>query len=71
MNDRIMNTNICDMVGIAPIEYKLKDNRLRWYGHVCHKSINAIKRSDIIIESDDTRRKSRSKLTLNVIVKII
>ena len=30
-NDRIRNANIRDMVGVAPIEDKLRENRLRWF----------------------------------------
>ena len=33
--DRIRNVNIRDMVGVAPIEDKLRENRLRWFGHIC------------------------------------
>ena len=30
-NDRIRNANIRDMVGVASIEDKLRENRLRWF----------------------------------------
>ena len=33
-NDRIRNTNIRDIVEVAPIEDKLRENRLKWFGHM-------------------------------------
>ena len=33
-NDRIRNANIRDMIGVAPIEDKLRENTLRWFGHI-------------------------------------
>ena len=68
--DRIRNANIHDMVGVALIKDKLRENRLKWYGHVCRRPIDAaVKRSDMIIGSDDTRGRHRLKLTLNAVVK--
>ena len=52
-NDRIRNASIHDMVGIAPIEDELRDNRLRCFGHICPRPIDAVvRRSDIIIGSE-------------------
>ena len=43
------------MIGVAPIKNKLKDNRFRFDGHVYCRSIDAlVRRSDMIIGSDDT-----------------
>ena len=59
-----------DMVGLLPIEDKLRKNRLRWYRHVCHRPIDAVvRRSDMIIGSYDTRRRGRPKLTLDTLVE--
>ena len=33
--DIIRNANIRDMIGFAPIDDKLKENRLRWFGYIC------------------------------------
>ena len=32
--DRIRNDDIRDRVGVAPIEEKLVQHRLRWFGHI-------------------------------------
>ena len=69
-NDRIRNANIRDMVRVAPIEDKLIENKLRWFGLICRRPADAVlRRNDMIIGSDNTRGKGRPKLTLNVIVK--
>jgi len=39
--DRIRNELIREEVGIAPIENKMKEIRLRWFGHVKRRSVNA------------------------------
>ena len=62
-NDRIRNANICDMVGVAPIEDKPIENRLRWFGHICRRPTNAVVRiSNMNIGSDNTRGRARLKL---------
>ena len=67
--DRIRNANIRNMVGVALIEYKLRDNRLWWFGHICRRHTHAVvRRSDMIICSHNTR--GRIDLTLQAVVKI-
>jgi len=39
--DRIRNGVIRDLVKVAPIEDKLRETRLRWFGHVKRKSVDA------------------------------
>ena len=69
-NDRIRNVNIRDMVGVAPIEDKLRENRLRWFGHICCRPIDAVaRRSDMIVGNDNTKERGRLKLTLDAVVK--
>ena len=68
--DRIRNVNIRDMVGVALIEDKLKENRVMWFGHICCKPTNAIvRRSNMSISNDSIRERGRAKLTLDAIVK--
>ena len=52
------------------IEDSLRENRLGCFEHVCRRSTDAILRSnDMIIGNDNTRGRSRPKLTLDVVVK--
>ena len=69
-NDRNRNANIRDMVRVAPIDDKLRENILRWFGHICRRPIDAVvRRSDMIIGSDNTKGRGRLKLTLDAVVK--
>ena len=38
--NKVRNKDIHHQVGIAPIEDKLKGNRLRWFGHIGRRSRN-------------------------------
>ena len=66
--DSNRNANNRDMLGVELIEDKLKENR-RWFRHICHRPIdNVVKRSDMIICNDNTRRRGKLKVTLDAIV---
>ena len=38
---RVRNENIRKMIGVVPIEGKLRKNRLRWFGHVQQRPVDA------------------------------
>ena len=40
--DRIRNSLICGSLTVAPIAYKVKEARLRWYGHVKRRDMDYI-----------------------------
>ena len=39
--DRIKNQEFRDKFGVAPISGKMRENRLRWFGHVQRKTFDA------------------------------
>ena len=39
--DRIRNEVIRDLVQVAPIGDKMRETRLRWFGHVKRRGVNA------------------------------
>ena len=39
--DRIRNVVIRERVRVAPLEDKLRESRLRWFGHVKRRSVSA------------------------------
>ena len=41
-HDRIVKDTIRERVGVAPIVEKLVENRLRWFGHVESRPVDAI-----------------------------
>ena len=68
--DRIRNETVREMVGVAPIEEKLRENRLRWFGHVYRRPVDAVvKRADMIDLGSNTMGRGRPKLTLDTVVR--
>ncbi|KAI0502648.1 hypothetical protein KFK09_017604 [Dendrobium nobile] len=37
LRDRIRNEHICEKVGVAPVEDKIRESRLRWFSHIKRK----------------------------------
>jgi hypothetical protein len=54
--DRIINDDIRDKLGVAPIQEKLVQHRLRWFGHIQRKPHEAPVRSDILSRHENTRK---------------
>ena len=68
--DRIRNERIHKMIEVAPIEEKMRENRLRWFDHIQRRPINALvrKSNDIHIE-DNARGLGRPKIIWVKIIK--
>ncbi|GER36227.1 RING/U-box superfamily protein [Striga asiatica] len=68
--DRIHNEDIRDRVGVAPIEEKLVQHRLRWFGHVQRRPLDAPVRRGVLQRVEDVKRgRGRPKLTWEESVK--
>ncbi|PVH32444.1 hypothetical protein PAHAL_9G397800 [Panicum hallii] len=68
--DRIRNEEIPDRVGVAPIEKKLIQHRLRWFGHVQRRPPEAPVRSGVLKRGDNVKRgRDRPRLTWDETVK--
>ena len=68
--DRVRNEVIRDRVGVAPIEKKLTQHRLRWFGHIQRRSPEAPVRSGVLKRVDMVKRgRGRPKLTWDESVK--
>jgi len=62
--DRVRNDDIRDRLGIAPIEEKLIQHRLRWFGHVQRRPPEAPVHSGILKHDGNIwRGRGRPKLT--------
>jgi hypothetical protein len=69
--DRIRNDDIRDRVGVAPIEEKLVQHRLRWFGHIQRRPPEAPVHSGVISRVQNTRRgRGRPRFTWEEAVKI-
>jgi hypothetical protein len=61
---RVQNDDIRDILGVAPIEEKLVQHRLRWFGHVQRRPPKAPVRSGILSQDSNVKRcRGRPKLT--------
>ena len=66
--DKISNEVIRDKIGVAYIEYKIKETRLRWFGHI--KSMDAlVRRSEKLDRSDYRRSRGRSKKSWSEVIR--
>jgi hypothetical protein len=64
IRDRIRNDDIREGLGVAPVEEKLVQHRLRWFGHIQRRAVEAPVRSGVIRRFDNEKRnRGRSNLT--------
>jgi hypothetical protein len=69
--DRIRNDNIMDKLGVAPIQEKLVQHHLRWFGHIQRRPPETPVRGDILSRPENTRRgRGRPRLTWEEAIKI-
>jgi hypothetical protein len=62
--DRVRNEEIRDRVGVAPIEEKVIQHRLRWFGYVQRRPPEAPVRSGVLKRGDNVKRgRGRPRLT--------
>ena len=67
--DRIRNECIREWVGVTPIEDKLRENRLRWFGHIQRRATETVvKRCDVVMVDGSVRGRGRFRLTLASVV---
>jgi hypothetical protein len=54
--DRVRNDDIRERLGVASVEEKLVQHRLRWFGHIQWRPADALVRSGVIRRSDNEKR---------------
>ncbi|CAH9137087.1 unnamed protein product [Cuscuta epithymum] len=58
--DRVRNETIKQRVGVAPIEDKIQESHLRWFGHVCRRPGDApVRRVEMC--GEETRKIGRGR----------
>ena len=70
LSNRLMNDSIRERVGVAPIVEKLVENRLRWFGHVERRPVDAVvRRVDQMEESQVKRGRGRPRKTIRETIR--
>ncbi|EYC10880.1 hypothetical protein Y032_0053g2350 [Ancylostoma ceylanicum] len=59
--DRVRNDDVRAMFGVAPIVAKMREARLRWYGHVLRSDDNSVAKSAMNITVEGRRPRGRPK----------
>jgi hypothetical protein len=62
--DQVQNDDIREKLGVAPVEEKLVQHRLRWFGHMQRRPVNAPIRNRVIRRTGNKKRgRGRPNLT--------
>ena len=62
--DRVRNDDIRNRLGVAPIEEKLVQHRLRWFSHIQRRPTEAPVHCGVLSQANNMRRgRERLKLT--------
>ena len=70
LKDRIRNDHIRERVGVAPISEKMREYRLRWYGHVQRRELDEPVRIVEQMERESyIRNRGRPKRTLDEVIQ--
>jgi len=68
--DRIRNVMIREQVGVAPLEDKLRETRLRWFGHVKRRSVDTpVRRCEPIDLLYCRRGRGHPKMSWNEVIR--
>jgi hypothetical protein len=68
--DRVRNDDIRERLGVAPVEEKLVQHRLRWFGHIQRRPAEASIRNEVIRRTGNKKRgRGRPNLIWEVSVK--
>jgi hypothetical protein len=54
--DRVQNDDIRERLGVAPVEEKLVQHRLRWFGHMQLRPAKALIRNGVIRRTGNKKR---------------
>ncbi|XP_070051793.1 uncharacterized protein [Nicotiana tomentosiformis] len=68
--DKIRNEYIRDKVGVAPVEEKLRESRLRWFGHVKRRDVDApVRRYESLPVASQRSGRGRSKKNWGEVIR--
>ena len=68
--DKVRNKDICSLVGVALTEDKMRENCLRWFGHIGRRPMDApVRRVEKIDIEQGKKLRGRPKMTWIEVVK--
>jgi len=67
--DKIRNVEIIERVGIAPLEEKMRETRLRWFGHVKRSVSAPVMRCEAFDLLQCRRGRGRPKTSWNAVIR--
>jgi len=59
--DNAANVDVRNMLGVCPIQLKMREARLRWYGHVMRLEEDSVVRTALRIDPPGRRPRGRPK----------
>jgi hypothetical protein len=62
--NRVRNDDIRERLVVAPVEEKLVQHRLRWFGHMQRKPMEAPIRNGVIRRTNNKKRQGMTKLDM-------
>ena len=72
LKDRIRNDHIRERVEVAPISEKMREYRLRWYGHVQRRELDELVRIvEQMVREQYIKNRGRTKEFLTKLFKVI
>ena len=70
LKDKIRNDHIRERVGVAPISEKMREYRLRWYGHIQRRELDELVRIvEQMVREPYIRNRGRPKRTLDEVIQ--
>jgi hypothetical protein len=54
--DRVRNDDIHERLGVAPVEENLMQHRLRWFGHIQRRPVEAPIRNEVIRRTGNEKK---------------
>ena len=63
--EKIQNEEICFKIGVAPIDKKMTESHLRWFGYVHRREINVpVRKSELIYIEGARKGRGKKKIIL-------
>ncbi|KAK6737445.1 hypothetical protein RB195_019880 [Necator americanus] len=62
LKEKVSNDTVRSIFGVAPVTEKIKEARVRWFGHVLRREENSVAKTALKLEVSGVRPRGRSKI---------